>query len=178
MRRWLKRLLTPFLLVAATVFFLVEELLWRLAAVFALLGKLPVFREIEQWIGHLPPYGALAIFAVPALALAPVKLLALYWLAGGHPMLGIGTILTAKVAGTALVARIYQLTRHVLLTLSWFAWCEAQVLALRAAAYGLWRSLPVGRWVTQRWHAWKERGRGWVSRRWAAIRRKDSLTPQ
>lgn len=172
MRRFLKRLLTPILLVVASIFFLAEELLWRLAALFALLGKLPVFHQLELWIAALPPYGALAIFALPAVALAPVKLLALYWLAGGHPGLGIGTIVVAKVAGTALVARIYQLTRAKLLTLAWFAWCEAKVLALRAAAYGLWRDLPIGRWVIQRWRRWRERGRSWVARRWAAIRRK------
>lgn len=172
MRRFLKRLLTPILLVAATLFFVVEELLWRLAAIFAWLGKLPVFHQIEQWIAALPPASALAIFALPALALAPIKLLALYWLAGGHPGLGIGTIVVAKVAGTALVARIYQLTRAQLLTLAWFAWCEAKVLALRAAAYGLWRNFPIGRWIVQRWRAWRERGRSWMARRWAAIRRK------
>jgi hypothetical protein len=172
MRRFLKRLVTPVLLVAATAFFLVEEALWRLAGVFALLGKLPVLRQLEQVIVSLPPYGALTIFALPALALLPVKLLALYWLAGGHPALGVGTILMAKVMGTALVARIYQLTRVTLITLSWFAWCEAKVLALRAAAYGLWRQLPVGRWVVQRWRSYRERGRHWVSLRWAAIRRR------
>ena len=172
MRRFLKRSLTPILLVVASIFFLAEELLWRLAGLFTLLGKLPVFHQLELWITALPPYGALAIIALPAAALAPVKLLALYWLAGGHPALGIGAILLAKVAGTALVARIYQLTRAKLLTLAWFAWCEAKVLALRAAAYGLWRHLPIGRWIIQRWRVWRERGRSWVARRWAAIRRK------
>ena len=172
MRRFLKRLLTPLLLTVATLFFLAEELLWRLAKVFALLGKLPVFRQLEVAISSLPPYGALVLFALPALALAPIKLLALYWLAGGHPALGISTIIAAKVAGTALVARIYQLTRAKLLTLAWFAWCEAKVLALRAAAYALWRNLPLGRWVLQRWRGWRERSRHWLSRRWAAIRRK------
>ncbi len=172
MRRVLKRLLTPILLLAATLFFAVEELLWRLAAVFALLGKLPVFHQLEQLISSLPPYAALAVFALPAIALAPVKLLALYWLAGGHPALGITTIAVAKIAGTALVARIYQLTRAKLITLAWFAWCEAKVLALRAAAYALWRSLPIGRWIVQHWRGWRERSRSWVARRWAAIRRK------
>ena len=62
MHRFLKRLLTPLLLVVATAFFLVEEVLWRLAAVFALLGKLPVLHQLEEWITRLPPYGALAIF--------------------------------------------------------------------------------------------------------------------
>ncbi len=172
MRRWAKRLITPVLLAIAALFFLVEELLWRLARIFALLGKLPVFHQLEQLISALPPYGALAIFALPALALAPIKLLALYWLSGGHPALGVGTIITAKVLGTALVARIYQLTRPRLVTLPWFAWCEAKVLALRFAAYGLWRISAIGRWISQRWRGWRERGRNWVARRWAAIRRK------
>jgi len=172
MRRWAKRLLTPVLLAIATLFFVAEELLWRLAKIFALLGKLPLFHQLEQLISALPPYGALAILALPALALAPIKLLALYWLAGGHPALGVGTIITAKVLGTALVARIYQLTRAKLLTLAWFAKFEAKVLALRAAAYGLWRNSAVGRWISQRWHSWRERSRNWLARRWAAIRRK------
>ena len=172
MRRRAKKLLTPVLLVLATIFFLAEELLWWLAKVLALLGKLPVLRQLEHAIARLPPYGALAVFGLPALALAPIKLLALYWLAGGHPALGVGTMLAAKVAGTALVARLYQLTRNSLVKLDWFAWCETKVLALRAAAYEMWRSWPVGRWVVQRWRAWRERGRNWVARRWAAIRRK------
>ncbi len=172
MRRVLKRLLTPVLLLAATVFFAIEELLWRLAAVFALLGRLPLLHQLEQLIAGLPPYAALAVFALPAIALAPVKLLALYWLAGGHPTLGVGTIVAAKVLGTALVARIYQLTRVSLVSLRWFAWCEMTVLAWRAAVHGWWRSLPLGRWVVQRWRDWRARGRSWMTRRWAAIRRR------
>lgn len=183
MRRWIKRLLTPLLLLLAALFFLVEGALWRLAAFYAWLGKLPVLRRIEQGIGKLPPYGALVTFAGPAVALAPIKFLALYWMAGGHPALGAGTIIAAKVAGTALVARLYQLTRPALVTLRWFAACEARVLALRAMAYAWWRASALGRWLIWRWQAareqfrrWRERWRGkgssWLGARWAAIRRR------
>lgn len=166
MRRFLKRLLTYPLLILAGVVLLVEESLWRLSGVLALLGKLPVFRAMEAWIRGVPPLGALALFGVPAVALAPVKLLALYWLAGGHPVLGIGTILTAKVAGTAIVARLFQLTQTQLLTIEWFKWCYEKVMALRAAAYGLWINSAVGRW----WRREREKHRGWVRRRWDAAR--------
>ncbi len=177
MRRRLKRLLTPPLLILATAFFLAEELLWRLAAVVALLGKLPVFRQLEQWLSHLPPYGALAVFGLPAVLLAPIKLLALYWLAGGHPALGIGVIALAKVAGTALVARIYQLTRASLLTLNWFARAEAAVLRVRAAAYALWLNTSLGRWLSTRLHNWRARTRSWLARRFQAARRWLRLKP-
>lgn len=143
-----------------------EEALWRLAAVLALLGKFAVFRSMEEWLRGLPPWGALAMFGVPAVALAPIKLLALYWLAGGHPALGIGTILTAKVAGTALVARLFQLTQTQLLSIDWFRWLYEHVLRLRAAAYALWAESAVGRW----WRRERARQKGWIRRRWEAAR--------
>lgn len=166
MRRILKRLFTYPLLVVAGVVLVVEEALWRLSGLLALLGKLPVFRAMEDWLRGVPPMGALALFGVPALALAPVKLLALYWLAGGHPVLGIGTIVTAKIMGTAIVARLFQLTQTQLLTIQWFRWIYERVLRLRAAAYGLWAESIVGRW----WRRERAKHKGWVRRRWEAAR--------
>ncbi len=180
MRTFWKRLLTPPLLVAATVFLGIEELQWRLAAVYALIARLPVLRQGEAWVRTVRPYPALLLLALPALALAPIKLLALYWLAGGHPTLGLATILGAKVAGTAFVARLYQLTRPALTSIGWFAWGEAQVLRLRRAAYDLWRNSAAVRWLRPRWQAWRQRvraaGRGWFTRRWSAMRAR--LRPQ
>ncbi|HEU0123116.1 MAG TPA: hypothetical protein VFQ91_21480 [Bryobacteraceae bacterium] len=166
MRRFLKRIFTYPLLLTAGAAILVEEALWRLSAIIALLGRLPVFRNLENWLRGLPPFGALAMFGLPALALAPVKLLALYWLAGGHPALGIGTILTAKVAGTALVARLFQLTQPQLLSIAWFRWLYDHVMRLRAAAYALWAESAVGRW----WRRERARQKGWIRRRWDAAR--------
>jgi len=165
-RRILKRLLTYPLLVVAGVVLVVEEALWRLSGVVALLGKVPVFRAVETWLRGVPPMGALALFGAPAVALAPIKLLALYWLAGGHPVLGIGTILTAKVAGTAIVARLFQLTQPQLLTIGWFRWTYERVMRLRAAAYAFWTESVVGRW----WRRERAKHKGWVRRRWEAAR--------
>lgn len=166
MRRFAKRIVTYPLLLLAGAVLLVEEALWRLSAVLALLGKLPVFRALEAWLRGVPPVAALALFGAPAVALAPIKILALYWLAGGHPVLGIGTIITAKVLGTALVARLFQLTQPQLMTIGWFRWCFERVMRLRAAAYGLWLESAVGRW----WRRERAKHRGWVRRRWEAAR--------
>lgn len=101
---------------------LFEEWGWEyLAAIVAWFGRLPGLRWIEGRIRTVPPYGALALFAVPLLTLLPVKLLALYWLGHGHTVLGISLIIAAKLGGTAVSARLFMLTRPTLMKLAWFA---------------------------------------------------------
>src|SRR5262244_219478 len=108
MTKLLKRLLAaPFVLIAAVII-LVEDWLWDdLQRLAAAIGRLPVLRQLESLVAGLPPYAALAIFGAPSLLLIPIKLVALYFIAHGQPMLGFLTVAAAKVAGTALVARIY-----------------------------------------------------------------------
>lgn len=119
---WPLRLLKA---VATWLFALVlifEEWGWEpLARALAWIGSWPGFHWIESRIKQLPPYGAVALFAVPVLALLPIKLLALYWLSHGHQVLGIGMILAAKVGGTAITARLFMLTQSTLMKLAWFA---------------------------------------------------------
>ncbi|MEO7233170.1 MAG: hypothetical protein ABIW96_10935 [Polaromonas sp.] len=101
---------------------LFEEWGWEpLAAVFAALGRLPVWRQLERLIIRLPPWAALLAFGVPVLALIPIKLLALFLLGKGHVGMGLGLILSAKIAGTALAARLFQLTQPALMRIRWFA---------------------------------------------------------
>ena len=171
MRRWLRRAVRLILLALLALVIAYEELQWRLSAVFALLGKLPLFRSIENWASGLPPYGALALFGLPSVVLLPLKMLALYWLADGQRILGLATIFAAKVIGTALVARIFQLTRGALLTIRWCRWVFEKVSALREAAYGVWKKMPVVRWWKARWAKEKARGGFW-KRRWRALRDK------
>lgn len=165
MKRGLRRAARWVLLAALGIVLAYEELQWRLSFVFKLLGKLPILHQLEVWASGLPPYGALALFAVPSVVIFPFKLLALQWLASGHAALGIGTILLAKVLGTALVARIFQLTRESLLTIRWCNWVFEKVTALRSAAYEIWRGLPIVRW-------WKRHRTGFWRRKWQALRER------
>ena len=99
-----------------------EEWGWEpLARLMARLAKLPLWARMEAFIVRLPPYGALVVFFVPALMLLPVKLLALYWISRGHAVLGILVVLSAKLLGTAAVARLFALTQPALMQLAWFA---------------------------------------------------------
>ena len=121
-----KRLLAP-LVYAAAIILLFEEWLWEASKrVMAVLGRLPILRSLERILTQLPPYAALVAFLLPAALLLPVKLLALYAIAHGHAKLGVLVIIAAKLVGTALVARLYGLTKHALLSLPWFArWHDA-----------------------------------------------------
>lgn len=101
---------------------LFEEWGWQpLQRALAWVGQLPGLRWLEQRIRALPPYSALALFLLPTLMLLPVKLLALWLIGQGKVLGGTLVILTAKVVGTAIVARLFSLTQPALMQLAWFA---------------------------------------------------------
>lgn len=173
MRKFLKRLLAaPFVFVAAVIL-LLEDWLWDdLQRIAAALGRLPIFRQIESSIAGLPPYGALAMFATPSLLLIPVKLAALYFIAHGQPMFGFLTAAAAKVAGTALVARIYALTHPNLLRIGWFAYLHARFTAFKTRVYNAIKATSVYRAAHLRYARMKQwlrdRGKSFLRRRWDA----------
>jgi len=133
---------------AIALLILFEEWGWvPLANALARIGQLPAFRWIERSIRALPPYAALVVFLLPTLALLPVKLFALWLIGNGHRILGVAVIVAAKIAGTAIVARLFMLTQPALMQLPWFArlyvrwtaWKDALVARVRASA--AWRAI-------------------------------------
>jgi hypothetical protein len=125
---------------------LLEEAFWRAGMwIGGWVARLPVARLFERLIVALPPWAALCAFVLPGLMLIPVKLLALLAIANGHAATGITTFVVAKLAGAALVARIYTLSLPKLLELAWFARWHAPVIAFktryleRMRASHLWR---------------------------------------
>ncbi len=143
---------------------LFEEWGWvPLQRALAWLGRLPVLRSIEAWIAGLSARPALAIFLLPTLLLFPVKLAALWLLAKGYKLLGVAIIIVAKLVGTAVVARLFTLTRPALMSLPWFAsvygrwtvWKEALLAHVRAS--WAWRAGRVAKRALKRqWLRWRE----------------------
>lgn len=177
--RTLKRIITaPFVFVAAIII-LLEDWLWDdLQRIAAAIGSLPIFRQIERLIVKLPRAGALALFLVPSAVLIPVKLLALYFISRSHTVIGLGIIVGAKIAGTALVARLFTLTKPKLLTFGWFAWAYERLLAFKARVYTAIKSSAVYNWLHAKlvpfrdaFRVWRAERRGWLSRRWRAVMR-------
>jgi hypothetical protein len=145
------------LLVLLVLVIFIEEWGWRpLAAAAAAIARWPPLAVLERWIRTAPRHVALALFIVPAIALIPVKLVALWLIQDGRATLGIGVIVVAKVVGTAFVGRLFVLVEAQLMTFAWFVRCmtlwqstKARVMAaLRQSV--LWRSGRAIRRVAQR----------------------------
>jgi hypothetical protein len=158
--RWLRRGLEA--LIALVILF--EEWGWEpLKRAMARLMRWPPLAWLERGIARLPPYAALAVFMLPTLLLLPVKLAALWLLGKGQALLGMSVIVAAKLVGTALIARLFQLTQPALMKLAWFArlyggwslWKEALFMRIRAS--WAWR---VGRVIKRRmalqWAQWRK----------------------
>jgi hypothetical protein len=165
LRRFLRALFTW----AAALLILFEEWGWEpLARAVAVVARLPLFAWLERKIAALPPYAALVVFFVPALALLPIKVLALYWISLGYRWLGVATIVVAKIVGTAIVARLFQLTQASLMKLAWFAalyfrwarWKAAIVARVRGSA--AWQAAT--RAIAQAKAQLKQRWREWTVR--------------
>ncbi len=141
---------------------LFEEWGWDpLQRALARLGRLPLLRQAESAIARLPPQAALVVFMVPVLLLLPVKLLALGLIAQGRQWLGIAVIVAAKLLGTAVVARLFALTRPALLQMPWFARAHGRwaawkgVLLTQVRVSWVWRQARVlrrqARHMVARW---------------------------
>ena len=150
---WLAELARPYVPVVRAVLWRILEAVLAVIIVFeewgwrplaALLGRLARFAPIaklEALVMQLRPYPALAVFAVPVVLLLPLKLVALAWIAQGHVIWATLLFIFAKLAGTAIVARVFHLTQPALMQLGWFAtlhdtvmpWKHALVERIRAS---------------------------------------------
>ena len=155
----------PAVLVALVVLF--EEWGWEpLHRWMARLGRLPGVRHLEALIARLPPVLALIVLALPVLLLVPVKVAALALIGIGRPGLGLAVIVLTKVFGTALVARLFTLTRPALMRIGWFAafyprwlaWKSSLLARVRASR--VWRRAHAAKLAAQRrWQRWRMQGR-------------------
>jgi hypothetical protein len=155
------RALRGVLLALAALVLFIEEWGWRpLTAAVARLGRWAPFARLEAWLQRLSPGAALAMFLAPAVALFPLKLFALWLIHLGHAGIGIGVIVAAKLVGTALVGRLFQLTEKQLLHFAWFAaalgWWRRTKERIQAAlqATAAWRRL---RAAQRQWRMWWRR---------------------
>lgn len=157
--RWLAQRLKALAMLPIALLILFEEWGWEPAKrAMAWLMRWPPLAWLERGITRLPPYAALLVFFAPTLLLLPVKLAALWLIGQGQALLGLVVIVVAKIAGTALIARLFHLTQPALMKLGWFArfysawslWKEAMFMRVRAS--WVWRAgRVVKKRVVQRW---------------------------
>ncbi len=100
---------------------LFEEWGWEPLAHFVTrITRLPFFIKIETKIIHLPPKIVIFIFIVPFVLLLPIKFLAFYLFSKGQVISATFLFIAIKVFGTAICARLFQITKPKLLQISWF----------------------------------------------------------
>ena len=132
--------------VIAALIVLFEEWGWRpLSDFIARLAKYAPVAAVERWIAGLPPYAALFAIALPTTLLLPLKFVAVWLLANNHFATATLLFLGAKLASTALIARVFILTKPALMRIAWFAraydwfvpWKDALFAQIRAS--WIWR---------------------------------------
>lgn len=135
----------------AAIWMFVEEWLWdRLVRLTQWIANLPLFRAIEARIQRFQPAAAMATFAVPWLLLLPAKVLGLWLIGSGSVALGVTVFAVAKVLGTAMLARLFTLTKPALLQVAWFRRLYGWFTGLRDRLYAYVRSLRAWQ-ATRRW---------------------------
>lgn len=158
-----KKILRSILSLPLVLVVLFEEWGWEpLARTFAALGRPPWLAQLERSIARLPPWAALLAFGVPVLTLLPIKLLALYLFGQGHVVWGVMLLVTAKLTGTALAARLFQLTEPALMQMPWFArlytpwkrWKDRLLVQIRQSAPWLAARQFKARLGVLGWRAW------------------------
>ena len=119
-RTWLR----PFWIVLALLF-LAEAWLWdHLEPIVArIVNVIPWGRlkaQLARLIENLPPWAVLFIFAIPFIAMLPLKFLEVYLLAHRRWLPAIAVLVFAKLLGLGVTAFVFDATRHKLLQMAWF----------------------------------------------------------
>lgn len=175
--------------VLLALFVLFEEWGWRPLA--DLIGRLARFRwwaRLEQTIAGLPPYPALAVIALPSTLLFPLKFVAIYLVANGYFVAATALFIAAKVASTALIARIFLLVKPALMQIPWFValhdrfvpWKDAIFAKVRASwawRYGRMVKHALRHEFQTKWQRWRpqvmatlQQARAWGTQRLQALR--------
>ena len=91
----------------------------------------------KLFIARLSPPAALAVFAIPATALIPLKLVVLWLLAGGAWFSALVMFLVVKLLAVGMTMFTFGLCRAKLLQLTWFRRLYEWIQAVRSFAHRL-----------------------------------------
>jgi hypothetical protein len=144
------RILKPFVVVLAAVYFLADAVFMTVARPLAKwIAEHWVFDRLRAWIVSLRPYPTLALFAVPLIVLEPVKPVAAYFAATDHVVWGLTVLAIGEILKLVLVERLFCISRDKLMSIPAFAWC-----------YGKYRLVK----------DWLESSEAWqMVRRWSRV---------
>lgn len=128
-----------------------EEWGWApLAQAVGRLSRHEAVARAERRFAAWPPYAALAAMLAPWAILLPLKIAALWLIGSGQWMMGIVLVAVAKLAGTAIVARMFTLAQPALMGLAWFARLHARWVAWKRELLESLRRSEAWQWAAAR----------------------------
>jgi hypothetical protein len=142
----LRRLLNLLLGVVMTPVILFEEWGWEpLRRWAAWVANSWPLAWLNRRIARLPPYGALALMAVPSMTIIPVKILAVWMISRGLVGWSVALLVVSKLLGTALLAHLFSLTQPALMRIGWFARAYTKWVAWKTELMGRVKATAVWR---------------------------------
>ena len=169
-----RHLLRPVWILLA-VLFLIEAWLWDhlqplVAWVVRLIPLDGLKRGIARLVASLPPWAVLFVFAIPLIAMLPLKFLEVYFLAKKNWLGAALVILFVKLVGLGITAFIFDVTRDKLMQMAWFRRVYAWVMWARDWAHA--QTEPIRQRIRQLVWLMKPRRAGTFLRRLLRLRRR------
>lgn len=114
-----------------------------LAPVVRWIVRFPLVLRLQQLAAELPPYGVLALMALPFVIGEPAKLYGLYLLGTGRWVTGLVVLGVAYLVTLVLVERVYVAGKAKLRTIRWFVVVMDWLIVLRDRIHAWARSMPI-----------------------------------
>jgi hypothetical protein len=109
-------------IVFAALWIMFEEWVWDgIMTVMAKIGRLKLINRFEAYLVEQNPYLLLSLFLFPFLIMIPAKIYGLYLVASGKVVRGISIFVLAKGIFTALVTRLFFVSKDKLMQIEAFA---------------------------------------------------------
>jgi hypothetical protein len=140
----LKRAVRLLLISFAALWMLFEDWVWdSIVAFMQLVGRLKIISRFEAFLARQNRYLLVSLFTFPFFIMIPAKIYGLYLITTGKVIRGVTIFILAKVLVTALVTRLFLISKDKLLQIrafaafySWFKekkeWLYAEVRKLPA----------------------------------------------
>lgn len=146
----MNRILKSVIFALASIYFLVDEVFMTVARPLAnRIAAHWMVGSLRAQIVSLRPYPTLALFAVPLIALEPVKPVAAYLAGTGHITIGMIVLVVGEILKLVLLERLFSVSRDKLISIPAFAW-----------TYGIY--LQAKEWL-ESFEAWQ------AARRWKCL---------
>ncbi len=131
-------------IVLAAFWVMFEEWVWdNIMAVMEKIGRLEIINRFDAFLVKLNPYLLLSLFLFPLFIMIPAKIYGLYLIADGKVVRGISIFVLAKGLITAIITRLFFVTKDKLLQIKAFASSYYWIKEKKEWLYAELNKLPV-----------------------------------